>query len=101
MSDHRGTSYSDLVTRPASSTDVGNGGVLTVRPIKGAYNEYSVITTDITVGSATYKQDASDLSTTNHKFEILPTDDEDGVKTSYLSKVTIDNSLIYQRLSQI
>ena len=61
----------------------------------------SAITATISAGPARYKQTQTDLEDSDHMYKILPTMDQDGTKTSYLTEVTIDNSLIYDLLSVI
>lgn len=73
-------------------------GKLIIKPAPGCYNDDSLISTDITVGEATYTLTGNETVTT---FEIKPSDDEDGSGETYLNKVTIDNSIIYTALSKI
>lgn len=58
-------------------------------------------TATISAGPARYKQTQADLEDSDHMYIISPSKDQDGTKTSYLTEVTIDNSLIYDLLSEI
>lgn len=98
MPNYGGTSSAVKTTHRASVT---TSGELIVTPQLGYYNTYSRITTGLTVGPATYKQTATDLAETDHKFEVTPAKDSDGTQTTYLTQVTIDNSYIYGLLAAI
>lgn len=100
MPNYGGTSSTDKLDTAASSADLISSKIVIV-PQKGYYNEYSTISTNLTAGPAEYTVDADDLTSTNHSFAILPTDDEDTTQTTYLTKVTIDNSYIYNLLKVI
>lgn len=56
----------------------------------------SSVTGDINAGPALYKQTETDLKDSDHMYKILP-----ATADSYLTEVTIDNSLIYDLLSEI
>lgn len=99
MPNYGGTSSSVKSTARAA-VDASTGQII-VTPQLGYYNTYSRITTGLTVGPATYKQDATDLAKTDHKFVVKPADDEDKAQTTYLTQVTIDNSYIYGLLAAI
>lgn len=60
-----------------------------------------IVDVSISAGSATYQQIQTDLQATNHRFTITPAKDTDGTKTSYLTQVTVDNTLIFNLLSAI
>lgn len=60
-----------------------------------------IVDVSISAGSATYKQTQVDLEATSHGFIITPAKDTDGTKTSYLTQVTVDNTLIFNLLSAI
>lgn len=98
MPNYGGTSSAIKTTSKASIT---TSGELIVTPRPGYYNEYSRISTGVTVGAATYKQTQADLNETDHKFEIMPAEDTDGGVTTYLTQVTVDNSYIYGLLAAI
>lgn len=100
MPNYGGTSSTDKLDTEASSASLINNKIVVV-PKKGYYNEYSTISTNLTAGPAEYTVDADDLTSTNHSFAILPADDEDEAQTTYLTKVTIDNSYIYNLLKLI
>lgn len=99
MPNYGGTSSSTKSTA-CSSVGVSSNQII-VTPKAGYYNTYSRITTGLTVGPATYKQTATDLAETDHKFEVTPAKDGDGTQTTYLTQVTIDNSYIYSLLAAI
>lgn len=97
---NRGGTSSSIKSTSRAAVDASTGQII-VTPQLGYYNTYSRITTGLTVGPATYKQDAADLNRTNHQFVVKPTDDEDKAQTTYLTQVTIDNSYIYGLLAAI
>lgn len=82
---------------PAESVNA-TSGTLIIKPAPGCYDDKSTISTNITVGAATYTLTGNETVTT---FDITPSDDEDGAGEIYLNKVTIDNSIIYTALSNI
>lgn len=98
MPNYGGTSSAVKTTHRASIT---TSGELIVTPQLGYYNEYSRISTGVTVGAATYKQTDTDLAEADHKFEIEPAEDTDNGITTYLTQVTVDNSRIYELLAAI
>lgn len=59
------------------------------------------VSANISAGPAIYKQAQTDLEAANHKFAITPAKDQDGTKTSYLTSVTVDNTLIFNLLAAI
>ena len=59
------------------------------------------VTIDINAGTAYYKQDETDLTSTQHVFTVTPEKDQDGAKHSYLTAITIDNSVIFEALAAI
>lgn len=61
----------------------------------------SDVTANISAGPAVYKQTEADLSAASHGFVVTPAKDTDGTQTSYLTQVTIDNTLIFNRLAAI
>ena len=97
---NRGGTSSSIKSTSRAAVDASTGQII-VTPQLGYYNTYSRITTGLTVGPATYKQDATDLAKTDHKFVVKPADDEDKAQTTYLTQVTIDNSYIYGLLAAI
>jgi hypothetical protein len=99
MPNYGGTS-SSVKTTACHATAISSNQII-VTPKLGYYNSYSRISTGLTVGPAKYAQDATDISQSTHKFDITPTDDTDGTQTTYLTKVTIDNSYIYSLLAAI
>jgi hypothetical protein len=48
-----------------------------------------------------YKQSTKDLSIDGHQYTITPDRDQDGTQTSYLTKVIIDNTVIFDLLAEI
>lgn len=97
---NRGGTSSSVKSTSRAAVDASTGQII-VTPQLGYYNTYSRITTGLTVGPATYKQTATDLAETDHTFEVTPARDGDGAQTTYLTKVTIDNSYIYSLLAAI
>lgn len=73
-------------------------GHLIIKPEPGCYNEDSLISTNITVGEATYTLTGNE---TIDEFEITPSSDEDEDETIYLTKVRIKNGAIYTALAAI
>lgn len=69
-------------------------GKLIIKPAPGCYNKDSLISTNITVGEATYALTGNETVRT---FEITPSSDE----TTYLTKVKINNGAIYDALYAI
>jgi hypothetical protein len=61
----------------------------------------SDVTVDISAGPAIYAQTEADLEATSHSFVITPAKDIDGNQTSYLTQVTVDNTVIFDLLSAI
>lgn len=61
----------------------------------------SDVTVDISAGPAIYAQTEADLEAASHSFVITPAKDIDGKQTSYLTQVTVDNSVIFDLLSAI
>lgn len=61
----------------------------------------SDVTANITAGAATYAQTEADLEIESHSIVITPTKDANGKRTSYLTQVTVDNTVIYNLLSAI
>lgn len=61
----------------------------------------SDVTVDISAGPAIYAQTEADLETASHSFVITPAKDIDGKQTSYLTQVTVDNTVIFDLLSAI
>jgi hypothetical protein len=61
----------------------------------------SDVTVDISAGPAVYVQTEADLKETDHAFVITPAKDTDGKQTSYLTQVTVDNTLIFDMLAAI
>lgn len=61
----------------------------------------SDVTANISAGPAVYKQTEADLSAASHGFVVTPAKDIDGTQTSYLTQVTIDNTLIFDLLAAI
>ena len=61
----------------------------------------SDVTVDISAGPAVYVQTEADLKETDHAFVITPAKDTDGKQTSYLTQVTVDNTLIFNMLAAI
>lgn len=59
------------------------------------------ITVDINVGAAVYQQSDDDLDLASHQFTVTPAMDQDGTKHNYLTQVTIDNTVIFNKLSKI
>lgn len=55
----------------------------------------------ISAGPAVYAQTQADLESTTHGFVITPAKDIDGTTTSYLTQVTVDNTLIFDLLAAI
>lgn len=98
MPNYGGTSSAVKTTPKAGIT---TSGELIVTPQLGYYNEYSRISTGVTVGTATYKQTDADLAEATHTFKIEPADDTDTSITTYLTEVTVDNSRIYELLAAI
>lgn len=56
---------------------------------------------DISAGPAVYAQTEEDLATTSNQFTVTPPKDQNGTITSYLTQVTIDNTVIFNLLSEI
>lgn len=56
---------------------------------------------EISAGPAKYNQVTADLQSPNHTFTVTPAKDLDGNKTSYLTQVTINNTIIFDLLSKI
>lgn len=100
MPNYGGTSSTNKLDTAASSASLINSKIVVV-PKKGYYNEYSTISTNLTAGPAKYTVVAADLTSDKHSFVIIPDDDEDKAKTTYLTEVTIDNSYIYNLLKLI
>lgn len=73
-------------------------GKLIIKPEPGCYNDDSLISTNISVGEATYTLTGNE---TVRKFEITTSSDEDEKITTYLTKVTINNGAIYDALYAI
>ena len=67
----------------------------------GWVDQGDIVDVAISVGPATYKQTQADLEATSHGFIITPAKDIDGTQTSYLTQVTVDNTLIFDLLSAI
>lgn len=61
----------------------------------------SDVTVDISAGPAIYAQTEADLEAASHSFVITPAKDIDGKQTSYLTQVTVDNTVIFDLLSAI
>ena len=61
----------------------------------------SDVTVDISAGPAIYAQTEADLEAASHSFVITPAKDIDGNQTSYLTQVTVDNTVIFDLLSAI
>lgn len=59
------------------------------------------VSANISAGAAVYAQSEADLALTTHQFTVTPAMDQDGTKHSYLTKVTIDNTAIFNLLSKI
>jgi hypothetical protein len=59
------------------------------------------VSVDINVGEAIYRQTQADLALASHTFAVTPEMDVDGDKHAYLTKVTIDNTVIFDLLAAI
>lgn len=59
------------------------------------------VSVDISAGPAVYAQTEDDLAVASHAFVITPAKDTDGNQTSYLTQVTVDNTLIFELLAAI
>lgn len=82
---------------PAELVDT-TSGTLIIKPEPGCYDDNSTISTSITVGEATYTLTGHELVA---EFEITPSSDEDENETTYLTKVKINNGVIYSALAAI
>lgn len=67
----------------------------------GWVDQGDIVDVTISAGPATYKQTQADLEATSHGFIITPAKDTDGTQTSYLTQVTVDNTLIFDLLAAI
>lgn len=67
----------------------------------GWVDQGDIVDVDISAGPATYKQTQADLEIASHGFTITPAKDQDGTETSYLTQVTVDNTLIFELLAAI
>lgn len=56
---------------------------------------------NISAGPAVYAQTTNDLAIESNKFTVTPAKDQDGTTTSYLTQVTVDNTVIFDLLSAI
>ena len=61
----------------------------------------NAVSVDISAGPAVYRQTEDDLKVGSHSFIITPAKDIDGTKTSYLTQVTVDNTVIFDLLAAI
>lgn len=59
------------------------------------------VSVDISAGPAVYRQTEADLTASSHSFVITPAKDVDGTQTSYLTQVTVDNTVIFDLLAAI